>query len=149
MGEVRVDNMPIDSSNKRAWQTHISSVPQDIYLSDGTIEENIAFGLPMEEINRSQVKIAARQAQIHELIESWDAGRLDRYNDWRSSGLWQRQLIAFLRVYVSNPQILILDEATSALDDETELAVMDSIDKFDNNLTVIIIAHRINDFKKL
>ena len=51
-GEVRVDNMPIDSSNKRAWQTHISSVPQDIYLSDGTIEENIAFGLPVEEIDR-------------------------------------------------------------------------------------------------
>ena len=64
-GEVLVDNMLIDSSNKRSWQTHISSVPQDIYLCDGTIEENIAFGIPREEINYSHVKIAAKQDQIH------------------------------------------------------------------------------------
>ncbi|MDA9652898.1 ABC transporter ATP-binding protein/permease [Pseudomonadota bacterium] len=147
-GEVRVDNMPIDSSNKRAWQTHISSVPQDIYLSDGTIEENIAFGLPMEEINRSQVKIAARQAQIHELVESWDEGyeTLVGERGTRLSG-GQRQRIGVARAFYRRSDLLILDEATSALDDETELAVMDSIDKFDNDLTVIIIAHRLTTLK--
>ena len=63
-GELLIDNKVIDNTNKKSWQTHISSVPQDIYLSDGTIEENIAFGLPREEINQSRVKIAAQQAQI-------------------------------------------------------------------------------------
>ena len=147
-GEVRVDNILIDSSNKRAWQTHISSVPQDIYLSDGTIEENIAFGLPKEEINHSQVKIAAQQAQIHELVESWDEGyeTLVGERGMRLSG-GQRQRIGVARAFYRRSDVLILDEATSALDDETELAVMDSIDKFDNDLTVIIIAHRLTTLK--
>jgi ATP-binding cassette subfamily B protein len=147
-GEVRVDNILIDSSNKRAWQTHISSVPQDIYLSDGTIEENIAFGLPKEEINHSQVKIAAQQAQIHELVESWDEGyeTLVGERGTRLSG-GQRQRIGVARAFYRRSDVLILDEATSALDDETELAVMDSIDKFDNDLTVIIIAHRLTTLK--
>lgn len=147
-GELLVDNLVINNSNKKAWQTHISSVPQDIYLSDGTIEENIAFGIPKDEINRSRIKIAAEQAQISNLVESWD----DSYDTIvgergiRLSG-GQRQRIGVARAFYRESNVLILDEATSALDDKTELAVMDAIDNFDNDLTVIIIAHRLTTLK--
>ena len=147
-GVLSVDNIIVNNENKRAWQTHISSVPQDIYLSDGTIEENIAFGIPKEEINFIQVKIAAQQAQIAELIDSWDEGydTLVGERGMRLSG-GQRQRIGVARAFYRKSDVLILDEATSALDDETELAVMDAIDNFDDDLTVVIIAHRITTLK--
>jgi ATP-binding cassette subfamily B protein len=147
-GDLLIDNMVIDSTNKKAWQTHISSVPQDIYLSDGTIEENIAFGLPRDEINQSYVKIAAQQAQISELVESWDHGyeTIVGERGARLSG-GQRQRIGLARAFYRQSDVLILDEATSALDDGTELAVMDAINNFDHNITVIIIAHRLTTLK--
>jgi len=147
-GELLIDNVAIDNINKKAWQTHISSVPQDIYLSDGTIEENIAFGLPREEINQSLVKIAAQQAQISELVESWDNSyeTIVGERGTRLSG-GQRQRIGLARAFYRQSDVLILDEATSALDDDTELAVMDAINNFDHNITVIIIAHRLTTLK--
>ena len=147
-GELLIDNMVIDNTNKKSWQTHISSVPQDIYLSDGTIEENIAFGLPREEINKSRVKIAAQQAQIGQLVESWDDGyeTIVGERGARLSG-GQRQRIGVARALYRQSDVLILDEATSALDDDTELAVMDAINNFDHNVTVIIIAHRLTTLK--
>jgi len=147
-GELLIDNMVIDNTNKKSWQTQISSVPQDIYLSDGTIEENIAFGLPREEINKSRVKIAAQQAQIGQLVESWDDGyeTIVGERGARLSG-GQRQRIGVARALYRQSDVLILDEATSALDDDTELAVMDAINNFDHNVTVIIIAHRLTTLK--
>ena len=148
-GELTVDGVPIDNENKREWQANISCVPQDIYLSDGTIKENIAFGLPKEQINFSKVKIAAQKAQIAELIESWD----DQFETMvgergmRLSG-GQRQRIGVARALYSESNVLILDEATSALDNETELAVMNSINTFNKDITVIIIAHRLTTLKK-
>jgi len=147
-GELLIDDIVIDNNNKKAWQAHIACVPQDIFLSDGTIKENIAFGLPKEEINQSRVKIAAEHAQISKLVESYD-------NDYetivgergmRLSG-GQRQRIGIARAFYRQSDVLVLDEATSALDDETELAVMDAINKFDDNITVIIIAHRLTTLK--
>ena len=147
-GELLIDNMVIDNTNKKSWQTQISSVPQDIYLSDGTIEENIAFGLPREEINKSRVKIAAQQAQIGQLVESWDDGyeTIVGERGARLSG-GQRQRIGVARALYRQSDVLILDEATSALDDDTELAVMDAINNFDHNITIIIIAHRLTTLK--
>ena len=147
-GELLVDNKVVDASNKRAWQSHISSVPQDIYLSDGTIEENIAFGISKESINHSQVKKAAKQAQIDKLVESLEDGYETVVGErgMRLSG-GQRQRIGVARAFYRQSDVLILDEATSALDDETELAVMDSINNFDNDITVIIIAHRLTTLK--
>ena len=147
-GDLLIDNMVIDNTNKKSWQTHISSVPQDIYLSDGTIEENIAFGLPREEINKSRVKIAAQQAQIGQLVESWDDGyeTIVGERGARLSG-GQRQRIGVARALYRQSDVLILDEATSALDDDTELAVMDAINNFDHNITIIIIAHRLTTLK--
>jgi ABC-type multidrug transport system fused ATPase/permease subunit len=147
-GELLVDDKVVDASNKRAWQSHISSVPQDIYLSDGTIEENIAFGISKENINHLQVKKAAKQAQINKLVESLEDGYETVVGErgMRLSG-GQRQRIGVARAFYRQSDVLILDEATSALDDETELAVMDSINNFDNDITVIIIAHRLTTLK--
>jgi ATP-binding cassette subfamily B protein len=147
-GELLIDNKVINNTNKKSWQAHISSVPQDIYLSDGTIEENIAFGLPSEEINQSLVKMAAQQAQISDLVESWDDGYQTIVGErgTRLSG-GQRQRIGLARAFYRQSDVLILDEATSALDNDTESAVMDAINNFDHNTTVIIIAHRLTTLK--
>ena len=147
-GELLIDDIPLDSMNKKAWQRQISCVPQDIFLSDGTIEENIAFGLPQEDINQSRVKIAAQQAQISELIESLDNGyeTIVGERGTRLSG-GQRQRVGLARAFYRDSNVLILDEATSALDDDTELAVMDSINNFDHDITVVIIAHRLTTLK--
>ena len=147
-GEVKVDNVSLKAHNKRSWQAHISNVPQHIYLSDGTIEENIAFGLPTDEIDHERVLEAAKKAQLSDLIENWGKGyqTLVGERGTRLSG-GQRQRVGLARAFYKQTDVLILDEATSALDDETELAVMDSIENFDEELTVVIIAHRITTLK--
>lgn len=147
-GEIRVDNQLIDSKNTRAWQTHISNVSQHIYLSDGTIEENIAFGIPNEQIDHLRVKKAAQQAQIAELIEGWENGyqTLVGERGMRLSG-GQRQRVGIARSFYKQSDVLILDEATSALDDETESAVMDAIEGINEEITLIIIAHRLTTLK--
>ena len=147
-GEVKVDNVSLKAHNKRSWQAHISNVPQHIYLSDGTIEENIAFGLPSDEIDHERVLEAAKKAQLSDLIENWGKGyqTLVGERGTRLSG-GQRQRVGLARAFYKQTDVLILDEATSALDDETELAVMDSIENFDAELTVVIIAHRITTLK--
>ena len=147
-GEVKVDNVSLEAHNKRSWQAHISNVPQHIYLSDGTIEENIAFGLPSDEIDHERVLEAAKKAQLSDLIENWGKGyqTLVGERGTRLSG-GQRQRVGLARAFYKQTDVLILDEATSALDDETELAVMDSIENFDEELTVVIIAHRITTLK--
>ena len=147
-GEVKVDNVSLNAHNKRSWQAHISNVPQHIYLSDGTIEENIAFGLPSDEIDHERVLEAAKKAQLSDLIENWGKGyqTLVGERGTRLSG-GQRQRVGLARAFYKQTDVLILDEATSALDDETELAVMDSIENFDEELTVVIIAHRITTLK--
>jgi ABC-type multidrug transport system fused ATPase/permease subunit len=147
-GELLVDDIKITNLNKRSWQRHIANVPQHIYLSDGTIEENIAFGIPVNEIDHQRVKKAANEAQISELIEGYEDGyqTLVGERGTRLSG-GQRQRVGLARAFYKNADVLILDEATSALDDETEIAVMDAIEKFDENLTVVIIAHRLTTLK--
>lgn len=147
-GEVKVDNVSLKADNKRSWQAHISNVPQHIYLSDGTIEENIAFGLPSDEIDHERVLEAAKKAQLSDLIENWEKGyqTLVGERGTRLSG-GQRQRVGLARAFYKQTDVLILDEATSALDDETELAVMESIESFDEELTVVIIAHRITTLK--
>ena len=145
-GELLVDGKTIDNSNVRAWQRHISSVPQHIYLTDGTLEENIAFGISKNEIDFSRVKDAAHKAQISDLVEGLKDGyqTLVGERGMRLSG-GQRQRVAVARAFYQQSDILVLDEATSALDDSTELAVMDAITNLNHkSMTVIIIAHRIS-----
>ena len=144
-GVLEVDGISIWPDNQRSWQDNIAHVPQNIFLSDSTIEENIAFGVAKEEINYELVRQVAIQAQIAETIEGFDGKykTLVGERGVRLSG-GQRQRIGIARALYKKANIIIFDEATSALDGETESAVMQAIDNLSADLTVIIIAHRIS-----
>jgi len=147
-GTLAVDDQDITAGNHRAWQAHIAHVPQAIFLADSTIEENIAFGQPKSKIDRQRVIQAAKQAQIADLIETWP----DQYKTFvgergiRLSG-GQRQRIGIARALYKKADVIIFDEATSALDNETEQAVMEAIEGLSDDLTVLIIAHRLTTLK--
>ena len=147
-GTLDIDGQPITTGNNRAWQAHIAHVPQAIFLADSTIEENIAFGVPINKIDRQRVKHAAQQAQIADIIETWPK----KYKTYvgergiRLSG-GQRQRIGIARALYKQADVIIFDEATSALDNETEQAVMHSIETLGQNLTILIIAHRLTTLK--
>lgn len=144
-GQLVVDGIPIDASNMNSWQKHIAHVPQTIFLADSSIESNIAFGISPDKIDHERVRQAARQANILETIESWP----DKFNSGvgergvRLSG-GQRQRIGIARALYKQADVLVFDEATSALDNETERAVMEAILSLGPQMTVLIIAHRLN-----
>ena len=147
-GVLAVDDQVITPGNCRAWQAHIAHVPQAIFLADSTIEENIAFGLPKDQIDRQRVCEAARQAQLSDVIETWPLKYQTVVGERgiRLSG-GQRQRIGIARALYKQADVIIFDEATSALDNETEQAVMDAIEGLSEHLTVLIIAHRITTLK--
>lgn len=147
-GQLKVDGEHITLKNQRSWHSHIAHVPQAIFLSDGTIEENIAFGVPKELIDSQRVMQSAERAQIAKSIDSWPNGyqTLVGERGIRLSG-GQRQRIGIARALYKQADVIILDEATSALDNETEEAVMDAIDNLSSDLTILIIAHRITTLR--
>ncbi len=148
-GTFEIDGHPLSARNMRAWQGHIAHVPQSIFLSDSSIEENIAFGVPKHQMDRELVRQAARQAQIAEVIESWPMHYQTMVGERgvRLSG-GQRQRIGIARALYKQADVIIFDEATSALDGETELAVMQAIEGLSQDLTLIIVAHRLSTLKK-
>jgi len=148
-GTLEVDGKVITKQNSRSWQRSIGYVPQYIYLSDDTIAANIAFGVELKDINQTAVEKASKIANLHEFVlnelpEQYQTTIGER--GVRLSG-GQRQRIGIARALYHNPHVLILDEATSALDNQTELAVMDAVNNCDKNITIIIIAHRLNTVK--
>jgi ABC-type multidrug transport system fused ATPase/permease subunit len=147
-GSLKIDGVPIALENNRAWQAHIAHVPQVIFLADASVAENIAFGVPFNEIEMNRVKDAARRAQIDVTIERWQGKYNTRVGERgiRLSG-GQRQRIGIARALYKNADIIIFDEATSALDNETELAVMEAIETLSDDLTIMIIAHRISTLR--
>ena len=147
-GALKIDGDRIDSSNLRAWQKHVAHVPQSIFLADGTIAENIAFGLPLDQIDEVRVRQAAEQAQIHDIIEKLPNGYQTIVGERgvRLSG-GQRQRLGIARAIYKQADVIIFDEATSALDNETEKAVMEAIDQLSNELTILVIAHRLSTLK--
>ena len=144
-GTIKIDGAQLTSDNVHRWQTRVAHVPQAIYLSDTSIAENIAFGIPPEDIDIEQVKSAARRAEIAEHIE----GLRDGYETFigergiRLSG-GQRQRIGIARALYKQADVLVFDEATSALDSDTEEAVMKAVRSLDENLTIFIVAHRLS-----
>jgi len=144
-GKLEIDGQVITPENYRSWQMHIAHVPQAIYLVDASIEENIAFGIPQDQIDHERVSQAARQAQIADFIESlpqkYQASVGER-GVQLSGG--QRQRIGIARALYKQVDVIIFDESTSALDDDTELAVMKAIEALSHDLTVLIIAHRLS-----
>ncbi len=147
-GALIVDDQNITIENLRSWQANIAHVPQAIFITDNSIEENIAFGIPKEQIDHKRVRQAARQAQIADIIEDWPRQyeTLVGERGVRISG-GQRQRIGIARALYKKADVIIFDEATSALDGETEGAVMHAIEGLGPDLTILIVAHRLTTLK--
>lgn len=148
-GHLLVDGREVNDSNRRAWQRSVAHVPQSIFLTDASIEENIALGVPSDKIDRDRVRRAATQARLAEFIESSPEGYRARVGERgvRLSG-GQRQRIGIARALYKQADVLIFDEATSALDSETEQSVMGAMDGLSEELTIIIIAHRVTTLRR-
>jgi ATP-binding cassette, subfamily B, bacterial PglK len=143
-GDIQVDNLSI-YQDLRSWQNLIGYIPQSIFLMDDTIEKNIAFGVPDDQVDRQRLDRAIRSAQLFELMEQLPDG-LQTFvgeNGVRLSG-GQRQRIGIARALYHKSEILVLDEATSALDNETEHLISESIRALGGTKTMIIIAHRLS-----
>jgi len=147
-GQIEIDSKQLTNINMSSWQKNIAHVPQSIFLSDTSILENIAFGVPYNEIDFERVYTAASKAQISDVIESWEKKYETSVGERgvRLSG-GQRQRIGIARALYKKAEILIFDEATSALDNETEIEVMNSINDLRGELTILIVAHRLSTLK--
>lgn len=147
-GSLIVDGLEITEGRQASWRRHIAHVPQAIYLSDSTIAENIAFGWRRDEIDMDRLRTAARSAQIDRTIESWPAGydTIVGERGMRISG-GQRQRIGVARALYKQSDLIILDEATSALDSTTEHALMQSVEALGDEVTIIMVAHRLSTLR--
>lgn len=147
-GTFSVDESVITNLNVEGWQSHISHVPQMIFLTDSSIAENIAFGIPKSEINYELVKEAARKAQLEKTILSFKEGyhTLVGERGINLSG-GQRQRIGIARALYKKADFIVFDEATSALDKDTEEEVMAEIATLNSELTILIVAHRLTTLK--
>jgi ATP-binding cassette subfamily B protein len=143
-GEVLVDGESMAGRRVSSWQRIIAHVPQNIYLADTTIAQNVAFGILPDKIDMARVRAVAQCAQLAEFIESRPQGYQTVVGERgvRLSG-GQRQRIGIARALYKRASVLVFDEATSALDDATEQAVMRAIDGLGSELTIILIAHRL------
>jgi ATP-binding cassette subfamily B protein len=144
-GAIVCDDEVLNENNINSWQKCIAHVPQSIYLTDGTIEQNIAFGCKESEINPERVIKAAKTAQLHELIHSFESKykTMVGENGVLLSG-GQRQRIGIARALYRKSSLIIFDEATSALDADTEGKVIDAIESLNDTVTLIMIAHRVS-----
>ena len=143
-GRVFVDGIDV-FTHLEAWHKSIGYIPQMIYLMDDTIRANVAFGIQEKEVDEDKIWKALERAEIAEFVKTLDQGIYTRIGDRgiRLSG-GQRQRIGIARALYAEPEVLILDEATSALDNETEAAVMESVNSLHGKTTLIIIAHRLS-----
>ena len=151
-GSINVDGKNI-FENIQGWLDNVSYVPQSIYLIDGTIRENIAFGILPEDIDDKRIEKVLKMAELYDFVQSLELKENTPCGDKgaKLSG-GQKQRIGIARALYQNPSVLILDEATSALDTETEKQITETIDKLKGEITIIAIAHRLStlencDFK--
>lgn len=147
-GQILADGIEV-REHYQAWLKNIGYIPQTIFMLDSTIRKNVAFGYGDEDIDDEKVWRALKEAQLDEFVrslpEGLDTGIGER--GIRISG-GQRQRIGIARALFEDPEVLVLDEATSALDNETEAAIMDSINRLHGRKTLIIIAHRLQTIEK-
>lgn len=147
-GNILIDNNLDLHISPRSWQKIISHVPQDIFMSDVSFAENIAFGVQINDIDIDRVIEAAKNAQIHNFINQLPQKyntRMGEHGAQVSGG--QKQRVGIARALYNNASILFLDEATSALDSEVESSLMKSINNIDKNITIFMIAHRLTTLK--
>lgn len=142
-GRIKCDSVVLTHQNRPLWQASVGYVPQELFLLDASLAENIGFGVPKAEIDEDQLNAAAKAAQIHQFILDLPDGYDTTVGEQgvKLSG-GQRQRVAIARALYRDPVILVLDEATSALDDDTEQRVLSSIQELRAERTVIMVAHR-------
>ncbi len=148
-GKLLIDDLEVTSDNLRSWQDSIGFVPQSIFLSEGTIAENVAFGIPVHKIDRLQVNKALALAHLDDFVQSLSEGidsKVGERGVQLSGG--QRQRIGIARTLYNDASVLVFDEATSALDGITEKMIMDAIHDFSGQKTIIMIAHRLKTVQK-
>ena len=148
-GTLEVDSTIITSKNSRSWQRSIGYVPQNIYLSDHSIAANIAFGVDVKNCSKEAIEKASKIALLHDFVINELPQQYETIVGERGVRLsgGQRQRIGIARALYHDPQVLVLDEATSALDNQTEKEVMAAINNLKKDITVIIIAHRLDTVK--
>ena len=147
-GNIYADDIDV-KENYRAWLKNIGYIPQMIFMLDDTIRHNVAFGVPDDKIDENRLWEVLKEAQLDEFIKTLPEGLETGIGERgiRLSG-GQRQRIGIARALYEDPEVLILDEATSALDNDTEAAIMDSINRLHGKKTLIIIAHRLQTIEK-
>ncbi len=147
-GHIYADGIDV-KENYRKWLKNIGYIPQMIFMLDDTIRKNVAFGVPEDKIDEERLWEVLKEAQLDEFIKTLPDG-LDTGIGERGIRLsgGQRQRIGIARALYNNPEVLILDEATSALDNDTEAAIMESINRLHGKKTLIIIAHRLQTIEK-
>jgi ATP-binding cassette subfamily B protein len=147
-GEIQIDSVLLNQNNIQSWQGNIAHVPQHIFLTDASVAENIAFGVPFSDIDYERVRYSAEQAQLADVIDALPQKYRTRIGERgvRLSG-GQRQRIGIARALYKKASLIIFDEATSALDGQTEKAIMDTIDQLSGGITILIIAHRLSTLR--
>lgn len=145
-GDILINNCNLRENIVRSWQSKIGYVPQEIYLLDSSIYENIAFGIPLEKIDRERVRSVSKIAQISSFIENELEFKYEHIIGERGIQLsgGQRQRIGIARALYNDPEIIIFDEATSSLDNKTEKDIIDSLGLVAKDKTLIVIAHRMS-----
>lgn len=148
-GDIIVDKTLLSNDRIRQWQASIGYVPQDIFLVDASIRENIALGIPKDEIDDEAVRKAATHAQMLDFIETQMSDGFETHVGERGVRLsgGQRQRIGIARALYHNPEVIVFDEATSALDNATERELMREINTLSGDKTIIMIAHRLSTVK--
>jgi ABC-type multidrug transport system fused ATPase/permease subunit len=149
-GEVWVDDIKIDRTTVNKWRRRIGHVAQQVFLCDGSITNNIAFGVEDNEVDHERVKAAARAANLHDFVEGSLPAGYDTPVGERGARLsgGQRQRVGIARALYRESEVLVFDEATSALDAGTEAAVMDAIENLAGKKTIVLIAHRISTVRR-
>ena len=148
-GRLLIDNEVVNIQNVRQWQNNIGFVAQSIFLSDSSIAENIAFGIPKDQIDVNKIKKSIKLAHLTDLVNGFQDGIYTKVGErgvQLSGG--QRQRIGIARALYHDPEVLVFDEATSSLDGITENMIMEAIHEFSGEKTIIMIAHRLKTVEK-
>ena len=147
-GSILIDGIKINSKNKKNWQKNIAIIPQTVFLSEGTISENIAIGIDADKIDHDKVEKCSELVHISNFIESLPDGYKTKVGERgiRFSG-GQRQRIGMARALYKNANLLIMDEPTNSLDKDTEDLIMNTLANIKKNITIIMVSHSKNSHK--